>query len=79
MGVFKKVIITQEKENCFFLIHNPVGANLLTRLRLRLRHLMNINLEMVLKIQLFLYVYAIRKSNVTIISSCVAIFILLKD
>ena len=39
MGVFKKVIITQEKENCFFPIHNPVGANLLTCLRLRLRHL----------------------------------------
>ena len=39
IGVFKKVIITEKKQNFLFSIHNPVGVKLLTRLRLQLSHL----------------------------------------
>ena len=39
IGVFKKIIITEKKENFLFSIHNPVGVKLLTRLRLQLSHL----------------------------------------
>ena len=39
IGVFKKMIITEKRENSLFSIHNPVGVKLLTRLRLQLSHL----------------------------------------
>ena len=39
IGVFKKVIITEKKENPLFSTHNPFGVKLLTRLRLQLSHL----------------------------------------
>ena len=39
IGVFKKMIITEKKENSLFSIHNPVGVKLLTRFRLHLSHL----------------------------------------
>ena len=39
IGVSKKVIITEKKENPLFSTHNPFGVKLLTRLRLQLSHL----------------------------------------
>ena len=74
------MIITEKKENSLFSIHNPVGVKLLTRLRLQLSHLNEHKFRHgFLKIQLVLCVHALRKSKVTNTSSCVAIFILLKD
>ena len=35
IGVFKKMITTEKKENSLFSIHNPVGVKLFTRLRLQ--------------------------------------------
>ena len=39
IGVFKKIIITEKKENFLFSIHNPVAVKLFTRLRIQLSHL----------------------------------------
>ena len=39
LGIFKKMIIAEKRENSIFPIHNPVGVKLLTRLRLQLSRL----------------------------------------
>ena len=76
------MIITEKEENSLFSIHNPVGVKLLTRLRLQFSHLnehkFRHGFEDTIS-PMFLYVHAIWKLKVTNTSSCVAIFILLKD
>ena len=76
---FRKMIITGKMENSLFSIHNPVGVILLTRLRLQLSHLNKHEFRHGFEDTISPMFSAMWKSKVMNTSSCVAIFILLKD
>ena len=67
------MIVTEKKQNSLFSYYDPLGVNLLTRLRLQCSHL-NVNLDIVLVILSVLRVDVMLKLKIMNISSCVADF-----
>ena len=81
LGIFKKMIIAEKRENSLFPIHNPVGVKLLIHLRLQLSDLIEHKFRHGFEdtISPRLCAHVIQKLKVMNTSSCIAIFILLKD
>ena len=73
------MIIEEKKENSLFSTHNPVGVKLLTRLRLQLSHLNEYKFRHGFEDIISPMCSCNTKIKSTNISSCIAIFILLKD
>ena len=71
--IFKEMIVTEKKQKSLFSFYDPLGVNLLTRLRLQCSHL-NVNLDTVLVILSVLRVDVMLKLKIMNISSCVADF-----
>ena len=76
---FKKMIVTDNKENSVFSAYDPYGVKLLTRLRLQFSHLNEHKFRHDFVIQSVLCVDVMLKLKIPNSFSCVVIFILFKD